>query len=184
MPENSPLDNQNALCGRLHLEASLTRPEFSEQLHQRLRDSVFRPHAAAPPRHAAGMLATRLFTRLTAAAGFLAILTTGIVWRGSGPIGDPAQTPGPHKATLAEAETVPVRSMAAEFDVWAGLSQDAVARLDLFVSSTSDSRWAYLDQDARSGLAVLANAVPVGMDFLPWLSALGEESGREAGRGE
>ncbi|NLX95684.1 MAG: hypothetical protein GXY83_05870 [Rhodopirellula sp.] len=171
MPENIDRHEENALRRQILQEASLTRPDFSERIHRRLHDEVCRRRRIMPLGLGDRPDRTR---RWVAAAAVLAVsVAAGAVWLGSSGLARPSR---PDATKVAEAEVVPVEPIAAEEDPWADLEESALAQLDLLVSSTVDSRWAYLDQDARSALAMLADTVPVRVEFLPWLAGSAEET--------
>ncbi len=176
MPRKNGRRTEEMLRERLQYETSRTRPAFSEQVHQRLCDEVLRHGASlGAPQHARERR-RRIFT-WTAAAATVAALLTCAAWLVL--VGEPSQPSPSRDVILAESDFPAEPPGIGELAAWADLSENTTARLDQYMSSTLDSRWGYLDRDARSAVGMLAKALPVDTEFLPWFSREAENTTRD-----
>ena len=173
MPDRHPCGDE-ALKRRLQCEAGATRPAFSPSLDERLRQSVRRSRATAASWRPSTAVES-LPVWLTAAI-LLGALTFGI-------LGEPARfrprdgSPRVGSAQSGTATISPSVPRFSELDELAGFTDGAVSRWDLLVDSTmSRRRWAYLDEDARSALSMLADRLPVDVRFLTGSSDLIDDS--------
>ncbi|NUQ66002.1 MAG: hypothetical protein HUU20_26375 [Pirellulales bacterium] len=166
-PRPLPDDIHGALKERLRREACLTRPAFSERLHQRLRQAVRQCSAAADPR-------SRLRDRenpslLWLVAGAIAgVFIVSLIFWPPGKFDErdgSARSAQRHSPIAASLPRPPQEADGlATIAAWTDLDAE---RFDVLVDSTlATRRWAYLDQDAQTALAMLADHVPVDVGFL------------------
>lgn len=167
------------LAGRLQREARASRPEFSEDLHERMCRALWPCETGtimvarvAPPRGRAG----RWLVAAAAAASVL--IVAGFAWR-AGLLSTPSDAPreavvAQHEpaaavpAPLVESAPLPMvaevaTEPAADFERVTALVDEAAGQFNEFLASAvAVPRFAYLDQDA--GLAEgLAEHLPFGL---------------------
>lgn len=161
MPDRLPLCDDEALKRQLRREASDTRPAFSQRLHDRLRQSIRRNQVISVSRQSSTVVES-LPVWLTAAILVVAA-SIGVVWQPAR-LGPPAVLQETPNGMTAQPQTFPGPS---GLDELAAYTDSAVSRWDVLVDSAIASRqWAYLDEDARSALSMLADRVPVDVRFL------------------
>jgi hypothetical protein len=144
------------LAERLRRDAQLTRPEFSETLHERLRTALHTvapresPAASAPGRS----LRAVLWSWAIATAMSIALLVgSALVWH---TLGRP-----PRQTIVQTAPVDPAEPPANDVDSTSALVESAATGLGQWMESTLDeNQWAGLDRDAATAMATVAGALP------------------------
>jgi hypothetical protein len=156
MDNRKPIKNDDPLAEPMRREAQLMRPEFSDDLHARLRAAV---RAAVPqgPQAVPGSRRTLLGDlgswAIAAAASIAVFIGSALFWNVSGeslnhPIG---------QSTSVE----PAKPPADEIDSTAALVEDTATGLGQWVESTvDDNQWAGLDRDAQTAVATVTASLP------------------------
>jgi hypothetical protein len=142
MSERISRSDEEALGQRLRQEASLTRPEFSGELHERLRQAL--RHELPRPRRGALRPARPARWPLWAGTVAAAVLVVAVVlWQ--------TNRNAPSPATATPEQFVAVVSFSSQMPQRVGGLIDA---------ALSSGRWAYLDQDAQAAVEVLVRCLP------------------------
>ncbi len=164
-------DEERVLADRLRREAEACRPEFSEDLHQRLCSEIRRREAMKPavaPAPVSGWLRRHGLATALAAAGVL--VATVVVWQSIKGDGLP---PGGVDPSLAGSDlpvpplpapdvTHPTTDTPAELAMVSDLANLATEEIGILVESTvTQPRWASLDQNTKLALEALNNRVPL-----------------------
>jgi hypothetical protein len=146
MSERISRYEEDALGRRLRQEASATRPEFSAQLHERLRQAI--RHEL--PRPASSYFHTVRPTRWPLWAGTVAAAAVAVVavvlWQNG--VGNRDATVAP---TATPEQFVAVVAFGSQMPQRVG---------GLIDSALSDGRWAYLDHDAQAAVEALIRCLP------------------------
>jgi hypothetical protein len=167
------MNERQLLVERLRREALASRPQFSAELHARLRRAVQQTRPAdvtvGPSRRRAGRLSRWIAAVLTASCLLAAAAVRWQTFAGGG-----SRQPGPQGTEVVGnqqpaprptvADSAPAAAMA---DPLAGLEgvADAADRAaeqigNLVDAAVATQQWAYLDHDARQTMEALAARLP------------------------
>ena len=142
-----PADDQKHLANRLREEAQATRPEFSQELHQRICQAV-QQDKTLPVRHPRAAPWRQRFLPLAVAAALLLGVSFTAWW-----FSRPAEQ-GPGPTEIAE-------SVADPFDL-AGETGRAAEQFGLLVDSAlNQQQWGYLDHDVQLAARLFIEQLPL-----------------------
>jgi len=156
MDNQKPIDAFDPLAEPMWREAHLTRPEFSETLHARLR-------AAVPIVTPIGPQAKRISRRkfhgnlsnwaIATAAAIALLIGSALLWH----------TPGQHPGEMI-VQTNPIepaRPPADDLDATATLVESTASGLGQWMETTVvDSQWAGLNHDAKTAMETVTGPLP------------------------
>jgi hypothetical protein len=141
---------EKLVADRLRREIGQSRPEFSEELHARLRQALRQEQANKLSQPAARPAAGRLSRWASVLAAICLLAAVCAAWQAM----HVARDVGPNAPTLATDRKPSLGSMSE-------LAHRAVAKTDAMVSAAVKAdRWAGLDQDVRSVLKMPVARLP------------------------
>ena len=141
---------EKLVADRLRREIGQSRPEFSEELHARLRRALRQDQANKLSHPRARPAAGRLFRWASVLAAICLLLAVCAAWQAM----HASRDAGPHAPALATRGKPSLGSMSE-------LAHRAVAKTDAMVSAAVKAhRWAGLDQDVRSVLKMPVARLP------------------------
>lgn len=153
MKNRIPTGEQDRLADHLRQEARATRPEFSQELHERIRQAVRQDELLLARNPPAASWRQRLMPLTVAAALLLGVSLTAF-WV-SGP---PDRGP---EATRPAESVKTTESVADPFEL-AGETGRAAEHLGLLMDSAlSQQQWGYLDHDLQLAARLLIDQLPL-----------------------
>ncbi len=158
MDKRNLSDEERRLAERLKREAELSRPAFSEALHQRICAAVRQEEPLAPRQDDRDLFRRRARWPYLLVAASVLVAAGAVAWSTRH-----AWQPGPNAPEIA-APPRPARDPLADVHALVGVTRRAPQQVGTTVESTlSDRRWAYLDHDARLAADMLIDQLPLDM---------------------
>ncbi len=162
MYKSDSSDEERVLAERLRREAEACRPEFSEDLHQRLCSAIARGEVVRPAVASAsvsGWLLRHGLATALAAAGVL--IATVVVWQSMRDDGLPPDGADPSLAGFDDTALPPTDTLN-ELAMVTDLANLASEEVGILVESTvTRPRWASLDQNTKLAYEAINNRVPL-----------------------
>ena len=148
--------NQKALRRQLLREAEVTRPAFSETLHEQIWRAVEESKATVAVAEPHGTSARWRLRWATAVAIAASLLVGVLVWQAV----EEKTIPG-SSVTVVKAPVPAEPAPDTDLDRVAELTGGATEKVDTWLDSAlASQRWAYLDHDAQAALDALASCLP------------------------